>query len=403
MAELDELTAQCIRCGFCLESCPTFVITSDESQSPRGRIQLARSFADSGEWDDGAEAAIDSCLGCRACETACPSGVQYGKILELARRDMPKSKQSGARRLMLRQLSSPKIAALQFRLAEFYPGNRMPRMLSSLLSGERAEAEIPKIPEPALFPPLEESDLPPVRGEVYLLLGCVMHALYPHVHEATRRLLRRVGFSVREIDPVCCGAMQAHSGYLQDAEEQAQKLAKAFSEDLPIVVNAAGCGSTIKEYGQLIGEGLAPVGKRSIDIIEFLSQQGLEEMLVESRGLPGLTITYHDACHLIHGQRISAQPRRLLQSIPGINFVELKESAMCCGSAGTYNIFQPKMARTLLERKWRNIEMTSANILASGNPGCDAWIAQAAREKGADIRVMHTADVLESSFVGLER
>ena len=194
MSDLSDLTSQCIRCGFCLESCPTFLITGDESQGPRGRIKLARE----GEWDRDTYKAIDSCLGCRNCETACPSGVKYGEILELARAELEPKHGRKARRQLLGGLTDPKKARLQFGLASFWPGEKMPGFLSQAVSGQAPEARTPTLPNPTPWPPLEERDLPPIRGEVYLLEGCVMRVLYPDVHEATRRLLRRIGFAVRE-------------------------------------------------------------------------------------------------------------------------------------------------------------------------------------------------------------
>lgn len=397
MPDLSDLTSQCIRCGFCLESCPTFLITGDESQGPRGRIKLAREAA----WDSDTYAAIDSCLGCRNCETACPSGVKYGEILELARAELEPKHGRNARKQLLMGLTDFKKARVQFGLASFWPGDKMPGFLSRAVSGQSPEARIPGLPNPTPWPPLEERDLPAIQGEVYLLEGCVMRVLYPDVHEATRRLLRRIGFAVRESEAGCCGALHAHSGHLEEAELRAQELAKQMPDDLPIIVNSAGCGSTMKEYGHVIGQGLEQTAKRTYDITEFLLANGLMERLSSSPGLPNITLTYHDACHLAHGQKVTSPPRELLAVIPGATLIDLPESDLCCGSAGTYNIFQPQMARKLLDRKWSHIEDTKAHIAVMGNPGCQGWIQQAADESGSVMRVMHTADVLESAFSGI--
>ncbi|MEZ5164197.1 MAG: (Fe-S)-binding protein [Fimbriimonadaceae bacterium] len=277
----------------------------------------------------------------------------------------------------------------------------MPGFLSQAVSGQAPEARTPTLPNPTPWPPLEEHDLPPIRGEVYLLEGCVMQVLYPDVHEATRRLLRRIGFAVRESNAGCCGALHAHAGHLDEAETKAQALAQSFPDDLPIIVNSAGCGSTMKEYGHVVGEGLQETAKRTYDITEFLLANGLKECLLSSPGFPNLTLTYHDACHLAHGQKITSPPRELLDAIPGVTLTPLPESDLCCGSAGTYNIFQPQMARKLLDRKWGNIADTDAHIVVMGNPGCQGWIQQAADEAGSPIRVLHTADVLEAAFSGI--
>lgn len=401
MDELSDLTSQCIRCGFCLEACPTFQITADETKSPRGRITLVKEAELAGAYDAATEEALDTCLGCRACEPACPSGVQYGAILELARARLPRKTQSRLRQGLIRTLSDHRTARLQMTLAHLLPGDRTPDFVSYALSGQAPEADLPAIPNPIPWPDLDERTLPPVRGEVYLLEGCVMRVLYPDVHEATRRLLRRVGLRVRPAAAGCCGALAAHAGYLDDAERKAQRLARDLPGDLPVVVNAAGCGSTLKEYGHVIGQGLTGFARRVVDATEFLAREGLADALRGATGLPGVTLTYHDACHLAHGQRITSAPRTLLDAVPGLTRVDLPESEMCCGSAGTYNVFQPALARQLLTRKWDHIAGTGAHVVAMGNPGCQAWIAQAQRESRRPIRVMHTLDVLESAFSGL--
>jgi glycolate oxidase iron-sulfur subunit len=225
-----------------------------------------------------------------------------------------------------------------------------------------------------------------------------MRVLFPRVHQATRRLLRRVGYTVRETKQGCCGALHAHNGYLDDASKMGSALVEAMPDGLPVVVNSAGCGSTMKEYDHLLDkEGFA---SRVADASEFLFANGLLEALL---GAPGFTerVTYHDACHLSHGQRITQSPRDLIRAIPGVEYVELPEAEMCCGSAGIYNVTQPKMARTLVERKMANVERTGALLVATGNPGCHAWIAQAAREHGGTVRVLHTMELLEAAFSGL--
>jgi glycolate oxidase iron-sulfur subunit len=418
---LSDLAAHCIRCGFCLESCPTFVLTGQETESPRGRIYLARS-ADEGvlEWDREVKEHIDTCLGCLACTTACPSGVDYEQILEIARDRLEREVPNRAKQSLLKGMTSPRRLRIQLLLGRLYPGRRIPQFLSKWLSGQSPEAELPRMHPNASYPPLDEAALPPVRGEVYLLEGCAMRVLFPNVHAATRRLLRRVGYGVRESGAGCCGALHAHNGFLGEARALAEKLLQAMQDDLPIIVNSAGCGSTMKHYHNLFEEGperILPRGEehvgpdagpglgppwaegwrsRAFDVSEFLLRQGLGEVL--SRGRLDAKVAYHDACHLAHGQGVRSEPRALLSSVPGLELVDLQESDMCCGSAGIYNLTEPQLARRLLERKWRNLVATEAEIVALGNPGCHAWIEQAAREHGSTVRVLHTVEVLEEAL-----
>lgn len=401
MSKLSDLTSQCIRCGFCLESCPTFLITGDESQSPRGRITLAREADQNQTWDKSTHEALDTCLGCRACETACPSGVQYGKILELARAESQSKHGNPHQKTLINTISNHKLARLQFALGGLLPGKKPPTFISKLLSGQLPEANTPTLPEYNPWPPIPTEELPPIIGEVYLLEGCVMRVLYPGVHEATRRLLRRVGFTVRESSAGCCGALHAHAGYLPEAESRAQSLASAMSGILPVIINSAGCGSTIKEYGSIIGSNLEPFAQRAQDATTFLAEHGLANQLKTTSRLKNITVTYHEACHLVHGQKISQTPKDLLHSITGITLAPLAEADLCCGSAGTYNVFQPAKARELLDRKWANITQTQAQIVVTGNPGCQSWIEQAKQESDRPIRVLHTLELLESAFSGL--
>lgn len=388
--DLEELTTHCIRCGFCLEACPTFTETASEMESPRGRIYLVRSAIEGKlAWED-ARPHLDRCLGCLSCETACPSGVEYGAILELARDHLGTTV---ARKALLESTTRPGVLKTNLVLSKLLPGTRTPGFVSRLVSGAAPEADLPI---PQQVPSLPPVALVPTRGEVYLLEGCAMRVLFPRVHLATRRLLARLGFKVRETDGGCCGAMHAHSGDLDGAASRAASLARAFSDDIPIVVNSAGCGSTMRDYGHLLGD--AAVGARSVDISPFLLENGLLDLLPSAPGLP-LTATYHDACHLAHGQGVRDEPRALLEAIPGLTLVPLTEADTCCGSAGTYNVTQPELARRLLERKWSHVEATGADLVALGNPGCHAWMAQASRER-CGMPVLHTAELLEAAFLG---
>lgn len=402
LTDLVDLAARCIRCGFCLESCPTFVVTGKETESPRGRIYLARSAAEGKiAWEE-ARDSIDQCLGCRACETACPSGVQYGQILEMARDRLESDSPHISKRALLAGMTRPSALAVQLRIARLLRLDRMPEGLSLLLAGARAETDLPRAQAPADLPPFDPPSQPELRGEVYLLEGCAMRVLYPRVHQATRRLLRRVGYAVREVPQGCCGSLFAHNGCLDEACDLAADLIAAMPDELPVVVNSAGCGSAMRGYRELLGSPAASAfSARTVDASVFLHSAGLGDLLQAGPGYSA-SLTYHDACHLAHGQRVTLEPRELLRAIPRIEFVELPEADMCCGSAGIYNLLQPTMARNLVERKMDNVERTGAAIVATGNPGCHAWIAQAARERGRDVRVLHTMEALEAAFTGLD-
>ncbi len=380
------MTTRCIRCALCLESCPTFIETGSELESPRGRIYLVRSASEGKlKWSDIAPH-LDRCLGCRACETACPSGVEYGQILEIARNQVDRESNTFRKSLLLKATTSPTL----MRLSTLIPIKKMPGFSAD---GGSPEAQTPTPQREANLPSL--TNLPPVRGEVYFLEGCAMRVLFPRVHQATRRLLRRVGFTVREVTQGCCGALHAHNGDLETAHAMQERLFASMTGDLPIISNSAGCGSFLKEAEN------RETGGRVQDISEFLLANGIVDLLATSPGVSE-TITYHDACHLAHGQRIAAGPRTLLRAIPDARYVELAEADTCCGSAGIYNVLQPLMARKLLDRKYANVKLSGAKIVATGNPGCHAWIAQAAQEQGDTVRVLHTAELLEAAFSGIE-
>jgi len=364
-----------------LESCPTFRLSGDEVESPRGRINLVRACAEgTADWSE-ARHALDTCLGCRACETACPSGVRYGEILENARAHLALNPAQVA---FLEVLTRPGLLRVAASLAP-------PRMPQGIVSPEPSEADVPRPPNRPAWPPLEERTLPPIRGEVALLRGCAMSVYYDDVNEATERLLRRVGYRVVAAPSLCCGALHAHAGRTEAAAQRLRDLEAALP-NVPLIVNSAGCGSHLKDAGW---------GARAKEATTFLWENGLQAVLAGASGLQGLTLTYHDACHLAHGQGVRQPPRQLLASIPGVQLVELVESDTCCGSAGIYNLTQPHRARALLDRKWNHIRQTGAQLVATGNPGCLAWIAQAAREADSHIEVRHTLDILESAFSGL--
>jgi glycolate oxidase iron-sulfur subunit len=390
-AELYEKTVRCIRCGFCLEACPTFVITGQETESPRGRIYLVRSAIEGElQWNKEVEEHLDTCLGCRACETACPSGVEYGSILEMARAELNDRKVRPflsrlARGFLRKLLTTPHILKLATRTGI----QKMPQLFAKLIGVKKVEAEMPR-PQKAVAFRLSKSGNP-----VYFLEGCVMSAMFAETNANTKSLIGKCGDAPISI-PGCCGALELHDGRIKAARAKARKIIDTCADGAPIVTNSAGCGSAMKEYDELLkgdpiyAERAADFSRRVQDISQYLCKSDQQP---SQKPLP-LKVAYHDACHLAHGQRIRKEPRLLLERIPSIQLVELEESDRCCGSAGIYNITEPELARQLLDRKWKFIEESGAEIIATGNPGCLAWIAQAAREKGSDIKVMHTVDVL---------
>ncbi len=415
--ELDQKTRQCIRCGFCLDACPTFRITGQETLSPRGRIYLVRSWQqDKIELDKHVLHALDSCLGCRACETACPSGVEYGSILEMARteiesRSLRTPAQSFARRQLLRVLTTPGqlAASLQAgRLLRPLTGGKLPGFAARLLSGgAQSSVQLPVPQEEAAvhtLPPLTPA-LHETRFKVGMVAGCVMKVLFSRTNHATASVLAANGCDVL-CPPAaeCCGALHIHAGQHEDALQKARRLLDAFEPHLPeldaVVINSAGCGSTLREYDKLLQHDDAYREKAKL----FTSKvRDISEWLVEIGIAPpsaplSRVVSYHDACHLAHGQRIKEQPRQLLRSIPGLQLVEMEEADTCCGSAGIYNIVQPEMARKLLIRKIEHIRATGATHIATANPGCLAWIEQGLMEAGLDISISHPVEILAEAY-----
>lgn len=401
-----EKALKCIRCGFCLEDCPTFVLTGSEAESPRGRIYLIRSAIESGHWADQMRPHIERCLGCRACETACPSGVEYGYLLETARERLwqapaPSWLRRAALQATLALLTRPGVLRPATRVLSTLGLRKPPGFVSSALFGAPAEAALPR-PERRQRAPVEEF-LPPSRS-AFFLQGCVMSVLFERANDATVRLMRRHGCAVDAVEgSLCCGALHRHVGMAEEAKRKASALIQRCIGDAPIVVNSAGCGSAMKEYGEWfaddeeMAEAATRFSERVMDITEWLVSVGFRP---PEQAAEGVRVAYHDACHLAHGQGVRHQPRELLASVPGVELVSLREADRCCGSAGIYNVVQPEMARALLERKWQAVEKSGANVVLAGNPGCLAWLRQAAEERGSPIRVLHTVEALLGEGLG---
>ncbi len=416
-SKIDAKTMKCIRCGFCLDACPTFRLTGEETKSPRGRIYLVRSWRENViPFDADVVEALDTCLGCRACETACPSGVEYGSILEMARTHIEQShlrpsSQSFARSQLLNTLTNPKLLVASLKAAGLMgklTGGKMPGFAAKLLSGSsdsavslptpQGEVKIHSLPE-------RSPALGMKRYTVGILAGCVMRVLFGGTNAATVRVLQANGCEVIAPQAAgCCGALHLHTGFHNEGLERARGLIDVFAPHLDkldaIIVNSAGCGSTMKEYGDMLAGDPAYRDKAKAfaakvrDVSEWLMQIGL----APPSGRIDAVVSYHDACHLAHGQKVRLQPRQLLQQIPGLKLVEMDEADTCCGSAGVYNITQPEMARRLLNRKITNLKETGASIIATGNPGCLAWIQQGAQEAGLKVRICHPVELLDEAY-----
>ncbi len=414
---LDAKTSKCIRCGFCLDACPTFRLTGQETKGPRGRIYLVRSWRENViPFGSDVVEALDTCLGCRACETACPSGVEYGSILEMARAHIEQNHlrpapQSFARLQLLNSLTNPGLLAASLKAAGLFgklTRGKMPGFAAKLLSGSAdAAVSLPTVSGEVRVHSLPERS--PATGArrhtVGVLAGCVMRVLFGGVNAATMRVLQANGCEVVAPKAAgCCGALHLHTGFHDESRARMRAFVDAFAPYLDeldaIVINSAGCGSTLREYGDLLADEPAYADKaRALaakirDVSEWLAHIGL----VAPAGRLDATVSYHDACHLAHGQKIRLQPRQLLQQIPGLNLVEMDESDTCCGSAGVYNITQPEMARKLLDRKIANLKATGASVIATGNPGCLAWIQQGAQEAGLQVRLCHPVELLDEAY-----
>lgn len=394
----------CVHCGFCLPTCPTYVTLEEEMDSPRGRIFIMKEVLEGKVEVELALPYIDNCLGCQACETACPSGVPYGELVTSFRAYAESRREREPidrlqRAMVLRTLPYPR----RFRLAA--RTGRLAKPLARLLpSSLRAMLDLlpDALPRARPLPPLIPAE-GERRARVALLAGCAQQVLDPDINWATVRVLARNGVEV-VVPPTqgCCGALAMHTGAAEQAKPLARANLGAFPADVDAVItNAAGCGSGMKEYGLLLaGEPDEQAGRalaeRVTDVTAFLAALGLREP-PPALDAP-LTIAYHDACHLAHAQRVRSEPRELLRAIDGITLVEPAEWELCCGSAGTYNIEKPDTARALGQRKATNLLATGAQLIASGNIGCLTQVRTHLAALGHELPVLHTVQVLDRAY-----
>jgi glycolate oxidase iron-sulfur subunit len=431
--ELRTLASDCVHCGFCLPSCPTYQLWGEEMDSPRGRIHLITQILDGAGGGDATATHLDRCLGCMACVTACPSGVRYDRLIEAARvwaaepSDsrppaplLPRSRRDRALRAAifslfpyprrLRAAMAPLRAVQRTRVDALIARSGLADRLSPELGAalrlapQRHPAPGARgVPAPRKALPERISAYGSPRATVGMLTGCVQRVFFPQVNEATADVLAAEGCDV--VIPAgqgCCGALSLHGGRKSEAVAFARRTIETFEQAGvdAIVVNVAGCGSAMKEYAELLADDpawsrrAAALAGRVRDLSEFLAELGP----AAPRHPLDLTVAYHDACHLAHAQRITSQPRELLAAIPGLRLAPIADGTTCCGSAGIYNLVQPGPARDLGERKAANVAATGADLLVTGNPGCAMQITASLEARGTQMPTAHLAEVLHASI-----
>jgi glycolate oxidase iron-sulfur subunit len=409
--DFRKLLDDCVHCGFCLPTCPTYELWGEEMDSPRGRIHLMSQHEQGEPLTDAMVEHFDRCLGCMACVSACPSGVQYDRLIEVTRAQVEdETTRTRTDRLLRKAIFAvfpyPKrLRALRGPLRAYQASkiNMAPllnRISPTLAAMERlAPPRARQVRLPARVPASGER-----RAVVGMLTGCVQREFFPGVNAATARVLAMEGCDVIiPKDQGCCGALSLHSGRSAEAKDFAKKTIASFADVEVVVVNAAGCGSAMKDYGDVLADepGWAERSReftaKTRDLAEYLTELGPRA----TRHPLDITVAYHDACHLAHAQGIRAQPRALLAGIPGLEIREIADPDICCGSAGVYNLLQPEAAGELGDKKAKNVSATGADLLVAANPGCSLQIATALHRRGEEIAVAHTAEVLDASIRGI--
>jgi glycolate oxidase iron-sulfur subunit len=414
----DDLLRACVHCGMCLPTCPTYRLTGQEASSPRGRLWMMRSVADGrlSLLDPEFDEQMYQCLNCRACEAVCPSGVHYGPLVEASRAQLEQHRPRPLWQRFARNvaLSAPFMDVRRMRagvqVLRLYQRTGVSRLLRKtgvlrLLRLEYLERMLPDITEKPLVPGTETWKPSHVKAEAHLFNGCVMSSVFPNVNRATGRVLAHNGFATDVPQgQQCCGALHVHSGMMDEARKLARTNIEAFerSGDDVVIVNAAGCGAALKEYGFLLkddpayAERAKAFSARVKDVSEFLASQPL---VPPTHAVEG-TVTYQEPCHLAHAQRITAQPRKLLKDVQGIRLVEMKESSLCCGSAGIYNIIRKHMADELGDRKAGHILNTNADQVITANPGCAMQLRTSLQRNGSTMPVRHIVEILDEAYGG---
>ena len=426
----EEKLLACVHCGLCLEACPTYVATGDENDSPRGRLYLMRAVEEGrlAVQSPTFESHIDRCLGCRACEAACPAGVEYGQLLEASRAEIARSQTSSGGiysvlKFVLRHVwLKPKRLRAAFALARFIRDSGLAKLslrtgFAKSISREfefaltLLESSSPVIAKgygygskagrmPANH--LKDAGAPGTGATVLLFKACVTEGLFQRVNEATTRVLEVNGCETGvPVGQVCCGALHAHAGELDGARMLARQNIDAFREsDAPIITNAGGCGAMLVSYPHLLeddekyAEPAREFSARVRDIGQQLDARGFRN----GAPIEPERTTYDASCHLLHGQHASASSLQMLWAIPKLSFALLKDSDVCCGGAGVYNLLEPELSEQVLAEKLKNIQNSGATVLATGNAGCHMQIAAGARLAGMSLRVCHPVELLDESY-----
>lgn len=408
----DADLSRCVRCGFCLQACPTYLATGDEADGPRGRIELMRSLERGDIAADDATLALHlgRCLGCRACEPVCPSGVAYGWALETAREHLVAAQRpSWLARFALWMLTTPGIFRLAYALARALRRSGLPRrlagsgrmgftlgMLAATAPTDHGTAGRPERTRRRSRPaaPVPASH----RPTVVLFRGCIMDGLFRHVHDATRRVLDVNGYTVREVAGVgCCGALHAHAGLGDEARALAAANVRAIAGDDPIVLNSAGCGAQLRGYGHVLpgDPGAASFAARVRDVTEVLA--GRPGGIVPGAPLDR-RVAYDPPCHLLHAQRVAEPPLKLFAAIPVLRLERTPNADECCGSAGLFTIVEPAMSRAVLGPKLDELRAVAPQVVATGNPGCLMQIGAGMRASGMAVPVVHPVELLDESY-----
>jgi glycolate oxidase iron-sulfur subunit len=429
IAAQEEKLLACIHCGLCLEACPTYVITGNENDGPRGRLYLMRAVAE-GRLQNTSQAFrthIDRCLGCRACEQVCPAGVEYGQLLESSREELLRAQPQSDFTDKLLRFALRHVWLSKTRLRLFFAGARifrdlrLPRLLLATgiarLFSPRAEFALALLDRSRpIFDGRRKSinsaaQSEPQSASVLLFTGCVGEGLFARVNRATERVLRANGFQVNApAAQVCCGALHAHAGDLDGARELARKNIAAFNSAGPIVTNAGGCGAMLATYGHLlandsnIAEAAAQFSSRVRDVSQQLLAAEVQTASpnVNTPSVPetahGQRVTYDTSCHLLYGQHAGDASQQMLRAVAGPNFVPLEGTERCCGAAGIYNLLQPEMSGRVLQEKLAHVRETKAQILATGNPGCQMQIGAGAQLAGMKLQVCHPIELVDEAY-----
>jgi glycolate oxidase iron-sulfur subunit len=413
LAHEEQKLLACIHCGLCLEACPTYVVTGNENDGPRGRIYLMRAVAEDRlpNTSESFSTHIDRCLGCRACEQACPAGVEYGQLLEASREELRVAQPKHDLINTLLRFALKYLWLYKTRLRLFFSASRIFRDLG--LAKAAFKLKLGKLfsPRAHFALALLESSRPQVGSNkisgnpksdqsaesVMLFAGCVGEGLFSRVNRATERVLEANGFAVQAPKAQgCCGALHAHAGDLEGARKLARDNIKAFGkDDVPIITNAGGCGAMLVSYGHLLHDQEA---QQFSSRVRDVGQQLATRELRQGSTIDQTAMTYDTSCHLLYGQKAGDASLKMLDAIPNLDFRSLEGAERCCGGAGIYNLLEPEMSAKVLQEKLKNIEATGATLLATGNAGCQMQIGAGACVNGMSLKVCHPIELLDESY-----